>query len=111
VALAGFAFAPEILLENEWADRADDIGLLILGIFAIIWYRWSENRFSRSIAPVIFVTLALALKIAALMIELDDKDAVGDDFGGLVLFVLALIFVGYQFWNVKRLLAANTAKK
>src|SRR4051812_34994868 len=83
VGLAGFAFAPEIFLENEWADRADDMGLVLLGIFGISWYLWKNNKYARSIAPVIFVVIALALKIAALLIEFDDPDAAGDDFGGL----------------------------
>jgi len=111
VSLAGFAFMPEIFIENEWADRADDIALLLLGIVSIGWYLKGENRYSRSIAPVVFVAIALALKIAALIIEFDDPDAVGDDFGGLVLFVLALCFVAYQYWNTKRLFAENAGKK
>jgi hypothetical protein len=111
VALAGFAFTAEVFLETEWADRADDIGLLLLGIFGISWYLKGENRLSRSIAPVIFIVIALALKIAALMIEFDDKDAVGDDFGGLTLFVLGTLFIIYQYWKTKKLLAEHAGKR
>jgi hypothetical protein len=111
VALSGFAFAPEIFLEKEWADRADDIGLLLLGIVAIFWYLKGENRFSRSIAPIVFIVIAFALKVAALMIEFDDLDAVGDDFGGLTLFVLAILLIAFLYWQTKNLLAENSAKK
>jgi len=105
--LAGFAFAPEIFLENEWADRADDMGLLLLAIFCISWYLWKDNRYARSIAPVFFVVVALALKVAALIIEFDDPDAAGDDFGGLVLFALATGLIVYQYFRTKQLLQAN----
>src|ERR1043166_1249860 len=111
VGLAGFAFAPEIFLENEWADRADDIGLFLLGIAAICWYLWKDNRYARSLAPVFFVVVALALKIAALMIEFDDPDAAGDDFGGVILFVLSAILVGFLFWRTKKLLEENSSKR
>lgn len=93
VALAGFAFAPELILEPEWQFKVDDILLLVLGIGAIAWYK--KNSFRRTIVPVLFVLVGLIIKVCAIVIEIKDKEDVGDDFGGLVLFICATVFVLY----------------
>ncbi len=96
VGLAGFAFIPEAFLENDWPDKVDDTLLFILGMVGIWWYQRARNRFARSLAPVAFVALALIIKIGGIAIEFSDAESVGDDFGGLILFVLALGFVWWQ---------------
>lgn len=109
VALAGFAFTAEIFLENDWPDKIDDITLLVLGVVAIIWYLSGKNKYMRSIMPVVLVALSLLAKIGAIIVEHDDKDAVGDDFGGLTLFVLATGLIIYQYFKTKKLLKASEA--
>lgn len=99
VALAGFAFAPELILEPEWQFKVDDILLLLLGIGAITWYR--KNAFRRSVVPVLFTITALIIKISAIVIEIKDKEDVGDDFGGLVLFICATLFVLWLYFRRK----------
>lgn len=106
VALAGFAFTAEIFLENDWPDKIDDIALLVLCLVGIIWYLTGKNKYMRSIMPVVLIILSLLAKIMAIIIERDDKDAVGDDFGGLTLFVLATILIIFQYRKTKKLLAA-----
>lgn len=96
-AIAGFAFVPEIFLEQDRVDKIDDILLLIFGIAAIVWYKKAGNRFKRSIMPVVFTGLGLGAKILALLIEFRDKEAVGDDFGGLLVFLLSFIFLWYMY--------------
>ena len=105
VALAGFAFVPEVILEKDLPDKIDDATLFALAIAAMTWYTWKRNRYMRSVVPVVFVGLALATKIGALVIEFSDAEAVGDDFGGLILLVLTLGLVGYQYRKNKKLLA------
>jgi hypothetical protein len=97
VALSGVAFLPETFLENDLGDKMDDGILFILAVIAVVWYLASGNRFKRSMVPPILVTLAMLDKIMALVIEFKDKDAVGDDFGGLILFVIATILVWWQY--------------
>lgn len=99
-ALAGFAFLPEVFLETEREFKIDDGLLFIFGIGSIIWYLKGANRFKRSIVPIIFVCLSLIAKILGVILEFKEKDDVGDDFGGLILFVLAtalVIFVYNKF--------------
>ncbi|HTL39748.1 MAG TPA: hypothetical protein VL306_02965 [Methylomirabilota bacterium] len=103
VSLSGFAFAAEIFLENDMPDKLDDALLLLLGIVAIWWYLRKNNKFTLSITPVVFVWLSLAIKIMAVIIEHADKEAVGDDFGALTLFILSGILVTYQYYKSKKL--------
>ncbi len=104
VGLSGFAFSAEIFLEKDLNDKADDIILLVLAIVGIIWYLTKNNRYQRSIMPVVLVVLSLVAKIMALVIEFKDKEAAGDDFGALILFVLATCLIVFQYFQAKKLL-------
>ncbi len=104
-ALAGFAFLPEVILETEPPFKIDDSLLFILGIAAIIWYKMGKNRFTRSKAPVIFVAVALLVKIMGVIIEIKEKDDVGDDFGGLILFICGTLFIFMVYKTSKKLLS------
>jgi len=106
-ALAGFAFAPEIFVETDWPDKIDDILLFILGLVALWWYKTGTRSTSRSVVPAVLVILALIVKFGGLLIELGDPDAMGDDLGGLILFILAAGLVTYQYRKTKRLLAEH----
>lgn len=91
IAIGGLAFFPEVFAEDELLHKLDDGLLFILSLVSIIWYRKKNNRFSRSLTPVIFTLTALAVKFLAILIEIKDKEDIGDDFGGLILFVLAAL--------------------
>ena len=95
--LAGFAFAPEMIIEPEFIDKVDDFLLLLVGVAAIAWYLRNANRYARSIMPIVFVGMALVLKVFAVIVEFADPEDVGDDFGGLILFVLGVAFVIYLY--------------
>lgn len=99
VALAGFAFAPEMVSETEWPFKIDDILLLLLGIGAIAWYK--KNALTRSLVPIILTILALFIKVGAIVVEFKDKEDVGDDFGGIILFLLATFFVLWLYVRSK----------
>ena len=106
VGLSGFAFMAEIFLEHDWDDKIDDIILLALAIIIIVWYLRKDNRYNRSVLPVVLTGLALATKIMALIVEFSDPEAAGDDFGAVILFVLAFIFILYEFHATRKLLNA-----
>ena len=105
VALAGFAFSPESVLEPEVPFKIDEILLFWLGVGAIGWYVWGKNKWKRSIVPVLFVWAGLAIKIMAVVIEFKDKEDVGDDFGALILFILATALVTFLYLRAKKVLA------
>jgi hypothetical protein len=93
VTLAGFAFAPEIIIEDKLIYKVDDALLFICGIGAMAWYNRGNHRFVRSAVPILFVLLSLAIKIFGIMMEIKEKDDVGDDFGGLILFISTTLLV------------------
>lgn len=106
VGLSGFAFLPEVLFENDLPDKVDDALLFLIGLAGMWWYRRARNRFARSAAPVVLVALALLTKIGAIAVEFDDAASVGDDFGALILFVLALALVWWQYKKAPALAAS-----
>ena len=107
VALAGFAFSPESVLEPVMPFKIDEILLFWLGIGAIGWYLWGKHKFQHSIVPVLFVWAAFAIKIMAVVVEFKDKEDVGDDFGALILFLCASVLVTWIYIKAKKVLAAK----
>ena len=106
-ALAGFAFAPGMIIEPEFMDKVDDGLILIVGIAAIVWYLRNGNRIARSVMPIVFVGICLVLKIFAVIVEIADPEDVGDDFGGLILFVLGTALVAFLYSRAQSLAKAS----
>ena len=104
VALSGFAFSPESFLEPEIPFKIDEILLFWLGVSGIVWYLWGKNKWKRSIVPVLMVWAGLVIKIMAIAIEFKDKEDVGDDFGAVILFILATALVTFIYIKSKKLL-------
>jgi hypothetical protein len=101
--LAGFAFLPEIFIEQDIPDKVDDIVLFIIALIGMVWYTRNNNRYIRSVTPVIIVIMAMMVKIVGVIIEHADSVSVGDDLGGLILFILATGLVTYQYFKSKTL--------
>lgn len=97
VAAAGIAFAPELFLEDEWRYKLDDSLLFILALVAVSWYRRGRNRFERTVMPVLFALAGVAIKLGAILLEMKDKEDVGDDFGGIILFVITFAIVWWLY--------------
>src|SRR6266566_1249540 len=91
VALSGFAFLPEFFFEDETLHKLDEALLFVLGIIAIVWYLTGRHRFTRSLLPVLLVVAALAVKLVGFLLELGDVQDIGDDYGALILFLLASV--------------------
>jgi hypothetical protein len=106
IGLTGFSFLPEVFVEKDFPDKIDDGLLFVLGIAAMIWYRKSNNSHIRSVIPVVFIILALIIKIIGFIIEHDDPEALGDDIGGLILLILSTGLVIYQFKKTKKMLGS-----
>lgn len=105
--LSGFAFLPEAFVEQDIPDKIDDALIAIIGLLAIWWYTRSNNRYRRSILPVVLVSIAFIIKVIGLIIEIDDPEAFGDDIGGVILFAIATGLTIYQYQKNKKLLEAS----
>ncbi|HEX9134292.1 MAG TPA: hypothetical protein VF844_18530, partial [Ktedonobacteraceae bacterium] len=69
-----------------------------------------ENKFSRTIVPILFTSVALVMKlIAFFVLERGDVADLGDEFGAIILCVISLGFLVWQFANIKRV--TQTAEK
>ena len=84
----------EVIMEKELIDKLDDALIVILGIIAIVWYLKKNNKFKFSYTPFILISLTFLIKVIALIIEFDDKESVGDEFG-LLLPLLAMVIIAW----------------
>jgi len=104
--LAGLAFGTVGFTEKDLTDKLDDFGLLAMGVITLVWYLMGSNRTKRTVVPVVLIVVALAVQFVGVGFEHDDKEAFGDNIGGLFLFIPAVITVIYQYWRTGKLLAA-----
>ena len=107
VLLTGLAFASGGIRENDLLDKLDDLILLALGIVLLVWYLMGENRFSRSWIPVGLVLLTVPVQVWGLINEINDKEAVGNDIGGMFIYPPLALFVLYQFVRPPKSQAAS----
>lgn len=99
LAFGTLAFSP---VENDWGDRFDDVGLVVVGVVAVLWYLIGDNRYRRSIVPLLLVAAAVVVQAVAVPLEHDDAAAFGDNIGGLILLVPFLVFAAFQYVRTAR---------
>ena len=110
VAISGVAFFPEFFAEDEPAHKFDEGILLLLAIGAISWYLVGKNKFSRTIVPMLFTAAALVMKVLTVfLLEKGDAADLGDEFGAIILYVIALAFLIWQYVSTRRI--AQIAEK
>jgi uncharacterized membrane protein YGL010W len=108
MALAGLAFGTVVLEEADLLDKVDDIGFLVIGAVAVIWYLLGRNRFKRSVVPIVLSGTAIIVQIVGLVLEKDDPASFGDNIGGMWLFVPLFVVLVVQFYVNRRHLVAST---
>jgi len=104
---AGLAFGTVAIAEADAIDKVDDIGLLVVGAIAVIWYLSRDHRTRHSQVPVLLAIVALIAQLSAIVFERDDPTAFGDNIGGIILFVPFVIFAIYQYRRVGSLQVAG----
>src|SRR5438270_3308694 len=102
--LIGLSFG-SVLFEpqEEPIDKVDDGGLLLVGVVAVVWYLIGRNRFRRSTLPIIFSVVALAFQIFGNIVERNDTASLGDNIGGSIIVVAALIVFIIQYRRTPKL--------
>jgi uncharacterized membrane protein YccC len=104
VAISGFAFFQEFFFEDELTHKLDEGVLFLLALGALAWYFIGNNKFSRTIVPLLFTAAALIMKLLALfLLETGDSADLGDEYGALLLFVLAFGFLIWQYVSLRRM--------
>lgn len=111
VAISGFAFFPEFFTEDELTHKLDEGVLFLLALGSIAWYLTGKHKFSRTIVPILFTATALVMKLLAFFVfETGDPADLGDEFGALILFVITLAFLIWQYVSIKRIAAKEEAE-
>lgn len=103
--LIGIGMGTNAIPEADFLDKIDDLSLLTIGLIAVLWYL-SMGRTSRSIVPVVLTALALAAQVLGVVLEVSDKDAFGDNIGGMVILVPFLLFMIWQYARQARVIGA-----
>ena len=99
IAFGAILFSP---VENDWADRFDDIGLPLIGLICLAWFVMGDNRFRRTVIPVVLAGIALVVQALAIPLERDDAAAFGDNIGGLVMYVPFFLFTLIYYLRLGR---------
>ena len=107
LALAGLAFGTIVFEEADLLDKVDDIGFLLIGAVAVIWYLVGRNRFKRSVVPIVLSGIAIIVQVVGLVLEKDNAASFGDNIGGMWLFVPLFVVLVVQFYVNRRLLVAS----
>ena len=104
IAISGLAFFPEFFTEDELTHKLDEGVLFLLAISSIVWYLIGKNKFSRTIVPLLSTAAALIMKlIAFFLLEKGDAADLGDEFGAMILFVITLAFLIWQYVSIRRM--------
>ena len=106
IAISGLAFFPEFFTEDESSHKFDEGVLLLLAIGCIAWYLIGKNKFSRTIVPILFTAVALVMKLIAFLLEKGDAADLGDEFSTIILYVITLAFLIWQYVSIKRMAQA-----
>ena len=97
ICLIALGLVGELFIETEFIDKLDDMVIILIAVFAIIWFLSKANSYKVSYTPMVLAILVFLTKVAAFIIEFSDKDARGDEMGLLlplaVLVVLSIVFL------------------
>jgi uncharacterized membrane protein YccC len=106
VAISGLSFFSDLPAEMDKPSHiVDEVLLAVLALMAFVWYLIGRNKYSRAVMPIVFAVLALAVKVLGLFLEFSDPEDRGDEFGALVLFVVTIIVLVWQYIASRRLAA------
>jgi uncharacterized membrane protein YadS len=106
VAISGLSFFADLPAEIDQPSHiVDEILLAVLALVAFIWYLSGRNKYSYTVMPIVFAVLGLAIKVLGLFLEFSDPADRGDEFGALVLFVVLIITLVWQYVASRHLAA------
>ncbi len=78
--------------EDELLDRVDDFIFIILGIVTVAWYFRGRNRYKSSLLLFSILVLAVIDKVLALLNEVNDSNAIFDEYAiGVVLVFITIL--------------------
>jgi uncharacterized membrane protein YadS len=103
IVISGLSFFSDLPAEiNQLTHIVDELLLAVLALVAFSWYLSGRNKYSLTVWPIVFAVLGLAIKVLGLFLEFSDPEDRGDEFGALVLFVVLIITLVWQYLAARR---------
>ena len=84
------------------AHRAAEIAFALIAAASIAWYLSGRNRYRRSVAPLVFLVLALLAKIGGALGFYGQPIPVGSDLGIAFLLGETIVVWAWQFWTLRK---------
>jgi hypothetical protein len=106
--IVGGSLVTQVIFEDEWTHRLDELLLMAIAVVAIVWYRSGKNRLNQSSVPLTLAGAALLSKVFGMVLEINDTADVGDDFNYLMLLLLFVIVASVAYVGIRRALATET---
>ncbi len=103
--LAGLGFGSLIFAEDDPIDKVDNTILVVVAVLAVAWYFIGRHRYQRSPVPVALAGVAVLGQILGIGIEIGDAAAIGDDIGGMLIYLPALLVLLWVYTSDRRLAA------
>lgn len=91
-----------LFIEDEWADRADDLVVIALAVGGLVWYWRGANRYGLSAVPLLLNGAAFLTHVVAIAVEQDDPKAVGDNFLTIQYFLFTTVLLAWQFLRLRQ---------
>ena len=88
-------------LASVWIAAIDDVAGLVVAAAAAGWYLAGQNRYQRSILPLVFLILALTAQLTGMWLVFGSLVLGGPDFGVAILPAEALVVSTWQFQTTK----------
>ena len=101
--VTGLAFSELIFAEPDPLDKIDNTILLAVGLAAVAWYFIGTNRIKRSVVPLALGAAAVVGQLIGIGLEFADPTAIGDDFGGLIVYTATIIALGVVYVSNRKI--------
>lgn len=95
--IAGLAFGSGGFNEKDLPDKIDDFALLAVGVVTLLFYLFGGRRFKRTAVFPSLVVLGAAAQILGVVLENSDKEAFGDNIGGMLVYLPLTVLAFWQF--------------
>jgi hypothetical protein len=96
--IAGVAFGVTGYQERpEVTDMLDDVALVLIGLAALLWYRFGGSRFRHTPTPLLMLVGAVATQVVGVLIERGDPANRGDNIEALLVLVPFLIVCLWEY--------------
>jgi hypothetical protein len=88
-------------LPDDWPHKTEDIVFGVTAAAAAGRYLWGRNRYTRSLAPLWFLTLGLVTKIIGAWMRTGSPIPAGPDLGISFYLILTGLVFGWQFYATR----------